>query len=239
MHMLNKRNLRSLKLTKGMVRLFVNRVFHDWDTDKPIPTPPDEPPELRLDQCRLRFGNIRPITPFCSWLSVLLWKKPPAHRGQGPPAFLELFLDNLYPFDFGFGFAWTDSQGNYISVYDVDFDDGFEFWSAFRMVQMHHDSNEHKRIMNWNTDRAIYWARQRIYNFARELNGDFTMENGNRHRCADEYHHPLRSARLCRHVIEELFGNRARRPWLCQSLELTAWAWVDLRSAIGIAGVHE
>ncbi|KAK2058892.1 hypothetical protein LY76DRAFT_654181 [Colletotrichum caudatum] len=240
MHILNEHNLKSHLITKEMARSFAEDVFHDWDTDEPIPVPPDdEPPLLHLDQSRMRLSTIiadspslvprsPPLVPLEDDTTEASASEAPTHRRQGQPAFLRVLLAGLKPYDFGFGWAWTDQLGAKLPWQDVSIDRGLAWQTAYDMVQGYHDMNEHKLIVKYNTDRAIYWARQRLFNFARELNGHGSLENGNRHRCADEDRHPLYRALLYRHVMEELAGNREREPMFL--LGKTTWAWVDRRS---------
>ncbi|KAK2041530.1 hypothetical protein LZ31DRAFT_577614 [Colletotrichum somersetense] len=240
MHILNDHNLKSQLVTKKMVRSFAEDVFDDWDTDKPIPVPPDdEPPLLHLDQSRLRLSTIKtdspslipkspPLVPLQDDKTEASAAEAPTHRRQGQPAFLRVLPAGLEPYDFGVGWAWTDLLGAKLPWQDVRIDRGLAWQTAYDFAQVYHDMNEHKLIVKYNTDRAVYWARQRLFNFARELNGENSLENGNRYRCADEDRHPLYRALLCRHVMEELAGNEEREPMFLPGK--TTWAWVDRRS---------
>ncbi|GKT45715.1 uncharacterized protein ColSpa_05896 [Colletotrichum spaethianum] len=233
LHTLNEHNVRCPRGTKTMVRIFASRVFHDWNTDKPIPVPADSPRLLTRDRSSLRLSTISiDSPPFVlngdTDLTEYLISFPapgPAHRRQGQPAFLEpiIEIDNHCC---GLGFLCTDSQGDRLPLNAVNFDHGVNLSIACHLVQMHYDRNEHKRIMEWNTDRAIYWARQRLLNFARNLNNIFIYDNGNRYRCADEYVHPLHGALLCRDVIEQL-RDTAERNGVELHLRAASWGWME------------
>ncbi|GKT61948.1 hypothetical protein ColTof4_02423 [Colletotrichum tofieldiae] len=230
LHTLNEHNVRSPRVTKTMVRMFASRVFHDWNTDRPIPVPADRPHQLTHDRCSLRFRRILISSPPLirrrdtnSRKSLISFSEPPAHRRRGQPAFLRPVI-GIRTHRCGFGFMWTDSQGGKLPRCAVILDRGVTMWIACNLVQMHYDRNEHKRIMEWNTNRAIYWARQRLLNFARNLNSIFIYDNGNRYRCADEYVHSLQRALLCRDVLEQLH-NTAEDRYLEPFEGTASWGW--------------
>src|SRR5262249_54960896 len=141
-----------------------------WDTNclnhKPLPLGP-----RRATETMVQIGTFAKDLPPSHAQRKEVIKNPalpspiiPAHRRHGAPAFVKPNAN----WDAGtLHWMWVDAKSRGVNPKYIQLRNGLTYHQARAEAVVHWDKKESRRIREWNSDMAVFWARNRLLRYLR------------------------------------------------------------------------
>lgn len=188
-----------------------DKVFWAWDTNCPNPHP-GTLPDRRAQESMIHVGsfnaNIPPSTNAKKKASRSgVQPQTPPHRQACAPAYMK---PNINMDTCGVSFMMVDSKSATVNPRYVTYKSGWTAQQARAEAVIHWDTNEVRRIGNYNKSLVTYWARSRLLRYLRlhpmqeallnqaSQERPVGLDNEGR-----EDHNELHTIRTCASILEE------------------------------------